>query len=269
MLPPPIIIPPPRKPREEEGRKGMTTARPKFRGTQAALRISFAAGEAARRGIDLIWAIDCTGSVSQHLNRMKELAANSSRLLTELLENVQVGLIAYRDGIEGKLRLSEDLDRFLKTLHALQASKGGDITEGVDLALRLALTSKAMGWRQESDVAVVVLGDAGPKERRGEALLRDIGKLRQVVTRVWVHCVKFGNAVWAGGAMMFFNRLAGVGGGIALSGNRIPAVAGVMDPAVPEIDLVEALCYAISSKTCKVEKKILKRVIQLIIRVES
>jgi hypothetical protein len=211
----------------------------------------------ARKGLDLVWVIDCTGSVQKKFDRMRSCAERATRLLSGLLENVAVGLVSYRDQVQGKLSLSRDMDVFSRALSTLRAEKGGDTPEGVDLAVGTAVDGRAMAGRPDTVRAVVVVGDAAPPDARAQPFIERVASARKANPLLSVSCVDVGepaerisgpppvDAFWA--------RLALEGGGAAF-------------PLGPEAELLEALC---AGTIPRMEKEPLRRVLSLLIRYEG
>lgn len=218
-------------------------------------RAEFGPEEPGAKGIDLVWVIDCSGSVLRSFTAMRESAMHTTQLLSSLFGNVRVGLIAYRDGIEGRAPLSDDLESFSRALGRLRAEKGGDYPEGVDLALRAALDGSSMHWRPQSSAAVIVVGDDGPAKARADLLLTKLRELRARSPRFKVSCLKVGGGFARADSEAFWNGLAQAGGGTALP----------LDSSSKANTLVQ-LSTSIASAT-GIDPQILRRVVRLVARV--
>jgi hypothetical protein len=205
--------------------------------------------------VDLIWAIDCSGSVQRSFKTMLETAGHVTRLLSTLLGNVRVGLVAYRDRVEVRMPLSEDIEPFYRALERLRADRGGDFPEGVDIAVRAALDESSMQRRPRSSVAVVVVGDDGPTAARAEALHRALRKLRREMPRLTVSCLKVESAFGGRRGDDFWDRLAEAGGGTAL-------------PLDAKGETLWKLCASITGAS-GVEPQFLRRILRLVARVGS
>ncbi|MBN1422790.1 MAG: hypothetical protein JXP34_28700 [Planctomycetes bacterium] len=234
-----------------QGEAGRTSVGPEP--SEGAAGRLFGFEDFARRGIDCVWAIDCTASVERTFEDMRSAVKRTMRLLAELFGNQRAGLIAYRDRVEGVLPLGNDDARFHEALAALHAEKGGDLYEGVDFALRQALDEKAMGIRSASHLAVVFLGEAGPRPPRAQALLRSLRVRRSVTPLLRVHAVKVGSALREPGASAFWDDLAAAGGGRAMGLAR----GG---------EMVEHLAAAL---VAGVDEDILRRIVRLVARLEG
>ena len=121
--------------------------------------------------LDLVFAIDTTGSMK---NDMEKLKADLSPLLEELYnssENVRVGLLLYRDYGDGysykelpvkPYGFVQNFSSISKNLNAVRifGKEGGDIPEAVYEAMYA--TGQFFAWRTESAKRVILIGDAEP-----------------------------------------------------------------------------------------------------------
>ena len=121
--------------------------------------------------VDVVFAIDATGSMADDVDKLrKELVPN---LLSEFerFANVRVGLVLYRDYVDGwRYRglpvkffdFTEDLNLFLANLKSFRiyGSEGGDIPEAVYEALYASL--EFYKWRENAERKVILIGDAEP-----------------------------------------------------------------------------------------------------------
>ena len=121
--------------------------------------------------LDLVFAIDTTGSMK---NDMEKLKADLSPLLEELYnsaENVRVGLLLYRDCGDGysykelpvkPYGFVQNFSSISKNLNAVRifGKEGGDIPEAVYEAMYA--TGQFFAWRTESAKRVILIGDAEP-----------------------------------------------------------------------------------------------------------
>lgn len=239
----------------DQERTGKTTVAPRPKASPSAEAREFYLGaeRAARNPIDLVWAIDCSGSVRPHFANMRDGARITSRLIAELLPSTHVGLIAYRDRVEARLPVTDNLERFHQSLRRMRADKGGGFPEGVDVALEVALSQKRMALRPRSDVAVVIVGDEGPEENRTKEMTGGLEKLRKREPRFRVHCVNVADPRLRPRVQQFWKELAAAGGGTATF-------------LYPRHDFLEDLCTGMISS---VNEKVLRRVLRPIIRAEG
>lgn len=122
----------------------------------------------ARPKIEIVFALDTTGSMSDLIEGAKqkiwaiadELASGSPT------PDLRIGLVAYRDRGDAYVTqhypLSDDLDAVYAKLSSFRADGGGDGPESVNQALHEAVHQSA--WSSAGDVyrAVFLVGDAPP-----------------------------------------------------------------------------------------------------------
>jgi len=118
--------------------------------------------------IELVFALDTTGSMSGLINAAKEkiwsIATNMAQ--ADQAPEIRIGLVAFRDrGDEYVTRvvdLSSDLDSVYAQLMDLVADGGGDGPESVNQALHEAVHN--ISWSQDKDAYQVIflVGDAPP-----------------------------------------------------------------------------------------------------------
>jgi hypothetical protein len=163
--------------------------------------------------LDLVIALDTTGSMRDELRDLQTSLLGIMRILYRLSPSLSIGVIAYKDygqpyvtrsfplsGIEERT-LSAAVD-FLDTL---RAAGGGDNPEAVDAALEEAF---AMPWRDNVQRRILVIGDA-PAHPSGTQRAFDLADRFQS---------KGGSVgtIFTGtdeGGRLFFERLAAAGGG--------------------------------------------------------
>jgi hypothetical protein len=115
--------------------------------------------------LDLVLAMDTTGSMHDAIDELKANLDSLIRLLRELTASLRVGFVAYRD--HGELYTTRDFpltpmdDAGYATLsafiRALDANGGGDAEEAVDVAIEQAT---AQPWRAAAHGYIVMVGDA-------------------------------------------------------------------------------------------------------------
>lgn len=120
------------------------------------------------RDIELVLALDTTGSMGGLIGRAKEeLWTIVDRLgSARLIPRVRVGIVAYRDRgdvyVTRVFELDADIDAVYARLMSLQAGGGGDGPESVNRALHDAVNTIAWSDRPGVERAVVLAGDAPP-----------------------------------------------------------------------------------------------------------
>lgn len=190
-----------------------------------------AGSQGAQKDMDLVLAVDTTGSMGGVINDVK---ANIGQLLAALRAgggNPRVGIVAYRDVddayVVSPLPLTElngpggaSIDSFVASL---QAFGGGDWPEKIDAALQAAA---AMNWRKGVPCTIVVIGDA-PAHHGDEEAAFKAARDFQSATGGHVSTVDSGS-----GAHAFLSSLPEVAGGqyVTYDGNILkslyPAITG-------------------------------------------
>lgn len=118
--------------------------------------------------LDVVFALDTTGSMDDELAVIKERLGAMSRNL-EAEADVRFGLVAYRDRGDAYLSfpipLTRDRAALEQSLARLQASGGGDTPEAVGEAVRCAIDE--MNWDRSANCSrlLFLIGDAGPHQQ--------------------------------------------------------------------------------------------------------
>ncbi len=117
--------------------------------------------------IDVVFAIDATGSMADEIQQVKQhLWATANGILQgDPQPDVRFGLVVYRDRTDSEhtrvVPLTRDVDAIHRELMNLRAMGGGDYPEDVDAALQLAVDE--MNWSDTGAKLVFLIGDAPPK----------------------------------------------------------------------------------------------------------
>lgn len=142
------------------------------RGQRDALQVRLDGAAPARAQLDIVFAIDATGSMGDEIDKLKrsmrEVADQIARLPSQ--PDLCFGLVAYRDrGDEFFVRgadLTHDLGAFQSQLAQLRADGGGDYPEAMNEALHTAI--HRLSWRGEGTARIVILlADAPPQLHYG------------------------------------------------------------------------------------------------------
>src|SRR5882724_11712513 len=123
----------------------------------------------AKRAVDVVFAVDTTGSMGGLLEGAKRTVWSIATHIrkTDPEADLRVGLVAYRDigddYVTRDFALTGDLDAVFTELSGYQAAGGGDTPEDVDAALDDTLHK--MAWRDDAKKLVFLVGDAPPASR--------------------------------------------------------------------------------------------------------
>ena len=122
--------------------------------------------------IDIVFAIDATGSMSDEINNVKtNIAAFSENLIASGLD-IRFSIIEYRDITEGEETIVHtfsgshwvtDIDSVVSILQGIDATGGGDGPETVMDALGYVADNDLMRWRSDAYRFAFVLTDADYK----------------------------------------------------------------------------------------------------------
>jgi len=140
------------------------------RGQRDALQVRLDSATPARARLDLVFAIDATGSMADEIAKLKHSMREVADRIAALPQapDLCFGLVAYRDrGDAFFVRgadLTHDLGAFQAELAALQAGGGGDYPEAMAEALHTAV--HRLSWRGEGTARLVVLLADAPPQRR-------------------------------------------------------------------------------------------------------
>jgi Mg-chelatase subunit ChlD len=140
------------------------------RGQRDALQVRLDGAAPARARLDLVFAIDATGSMADEIAKLKHSMREVADRIAALPQapDLCFGLVAYRDrGDAFFVRgadLTHDLGAFQAELAALQAGGGGDYPEAMAEALHTAV--HRLSWRGEGTARLVVLLADAPPQRR-------------------------------------------------------------------------------------------------------
>ncbi len=134
---------------------------------------SVLADEASKAGaerpvLDLAFCIDTTGSMGGEIEMVKK---KTKDLVAKLASGkpapiVRVGLVAYRDRgddyVTKVFPFSDDIDKVVKDITALNAAGGGDTPEAVNQGLHSALNDLEWTKNKKASKLLFLIGDAGP-----------------------------------------------------------------------------------------------------------
>jgi Mg-chelatase subunit ChlD len=116
--------------------------------------------------LDVVFSFDTTGSMYKYLELVASHIAQLMATITETIEGVQFGLVAYGDHCDEKqtyltkvLPLTNDQERFEQFISTIEKTHGGDEPEAVEDAL---YEVNDLYWRFNSNRVLILIGDAPP-----------------------------------------------------------------------------------------------------------
>lgn len=149
--------------------------------------------------IDLVFALDTTGSMGGLINTAKEkiwsIATNMAQ--AEQAPEIRIGLVAFRDRgdkyVTKVIDLSSDLDSVYAQLMDFTADGGGDGPESVNQALDDAVNK--MSWSPEQDAFKVIflVGDAPPHMDYQDDVKYPVSIQAAVAKGILVNTIQCGN----------------------------------------------------------------------------
>ena len=148
------------------------------RGQPDALQVRLDGAGFVRPRLDLVFAIDATGSMADEIAKLKRSMRDVADRIAALpsAPDLCFGLVAYRDrGDEFFVRgadLSNDLASFQQELGALEAGGGGDNPEAMAEAVHTAV--HRLSWRGEGTARMIVLLADAPPQLRPEGPFVDL-----------------------------------------------------------------------------------------------
>ena len=198
----------------------------------------------ARRSVDVVFAVDTTGSMGGLLDGAKRTVWSIATHIrkTDPQAELRIGLVAYRDigddYVTRDFALTTDLDAVFAELSSYRAAGGGDTPE--DVAAALDDTLHKMQWRSDARKLVFLVGDAPPADRhdvpRFDVLAREAGD-KQIV----LNAIRCG---WDDETAQAWQQIAALGHG---EFSTIQQNGGVQQIATPYDDKLAELSARIDS----------------------
>lgn len=143
--------------------------------------------------LDIVAAIDGTGSMGGVLRRTQAQTHRLMKIFADVAKSMQFGIIIYRDEQDGKVevkKLTKDVKSATKFLSKVEARGGGDHPEWVLSGVKKA---GSVGWRNNSNKHLIIIGDAPPHERNLKELEEEIEQLRSY-KKVLTHAIVSGTS---------------------------------------------------------------------------
>ncbi len=249
-------------------RSGDSTAANLASDTQQPSTVQAPVAEVQRPHIDVVFALDTTGSMSGMIAGAKrkiwslanEISSGQPRPI------VRFGLVAYRDiGDEYVTKvtgLSTDMDAMYDELMAFSANGGGDGPEHVNQALADSLDK--MEWKQGPKVLrlIFLVGDAPPHNDYNDGLNSDALAKRASEKGIIINALRTGSDVSTGDA---WQKIASLSGGqfhsLAQSGGMV-AVTTPFDDKLAELNRALAdstIAYGSAGSRGKMRAKVANR----------
>jgi hypothetical protein len=150
------------------------------------------------RQVEIVFALDTTGSMSSMISATKQKIWSIVRALSEAESTpaIQLGFVAYRDRndayVTQRIPLTQDIDAAYVRLMEFEAGGGGDTPESVNQALHEAVSLSK--WSEGADTLRVVflVGDAPPKMNYGDDVPYPHSCARAAQMGIRVHTIQCG-----------------------------------------------------------------------------
>lgn len=121
-----------------------------------------------KRVLDLVFVMDCTGSMGSYIQQAKQTIRNIvGKLVSHEQVGLRFGLVAYRDHppqedtyVTRVYPFTDSADQMATNLEECSPQGGGDGPEAVTAGMHAALYD--MEWRVESTKLVIIIADAPP-----------------------------------------------------------------------------------------------------------
>jgi hypothetical protein len=145
-------------------------------------------------GLDVVFVVDSTSSMSSVLREVKLKITNLASALRGLVPTCRIGLVTYRDRQDSYVTRTHPLTyrnlSLADFLTTVDAEAGGDEREAVEEGLREAV--EGMKWNPKSKKFILLIGDAPPHKQnisKAIALMRKFreqmgGTLSAIDTRI-------------------------------------------------------------------------------------
>lgn len=166
--------------------------------------------EMSKNGLEIMICLDVTGSMGGVLAESKKKVETLTMILANLVGNIRIGLVTYRDNVATKVPLTTNWAVFKKALDSQQASGGDDFPEGVEKGVEACL--REAGWKKKSTKAIVIIGDAPPHPE-------DLGRFDELADFAKKNGVTFHGLYTTGEVKDIADRVTKTGGGNATLGN--------------------------------------------------
>lgn len=153
--------------------------------------LAFYLDELQKQEIDVVVAIDGTGSMGGAISRVQRQISQLILLLNALSKSMQAGIVIYRDKGFGKVqteKLTDNIVDLQKFLFKVNAFGGGDIPESVLSALKKV---DGLGWRKGAEKQLIIIADAPPHAHEMEEIHEKIDEMKRY-ENFTTHCLDCG-----------------------------------------------------------------------------
>ena len=133
-------------------------------------------------GLDVVFAIDATGSMGWVIDEVKDRIEDISQIVRSLVPIARFGFVAYRDKDDPEFvtriqPLTFSNAKLFRFLANLEAKGGGDWFEAVDVGLSDSI--EKTGWRLGARKLIILIGDAPMKEDQLDKVVRIVQRFRR------------------------------------------------------------------------------------------
>lgn len=130
----------------------------------------------SKKGLDLCFVVDTTGSMDDDIDNAKENMSKILDILSQKTSDYRVSLIDYRDyssrtgasydyPYKVQLSFTNDNEQIKNSIYSLDLGDGGDTEETVYSAL---IEASKLDWREDAKKVIIILGDAAPLDPEPE-----------------------------------------------------------------------------------------------------
>lgn len=220
------------------------------------------AGGLRERGLDVVFAIDTTGSMGPVLAEARARVNAVVMVLSALVPRFRLGVVAYRDRgdayVVKKSTLTANHWEAVKFLDSLEPGGGGDTPEAVLTALRDAIRNYP--WAPKGTRILILVGDAPPHpEELGdvESTVRTFAKERGIVHTLACSVISSGPDLRA--VRSAFDKIAAAGRGKALDLSRGESLSRALLPFVFGDEYVDDMRGAIEEVGSGLRARVARR----------
>ena len=187
------------------------------------------------KGLDVVIALDTTGSMGPVLSEARARVNAIIMVLSAIVPRFRLGIVAYRDQgdayIVKKSKLTPYHWEAVRFLDGLEPAGGGDTPEAVLAALREA--SRNYAWVSEGTRIMIIVGDAPPhpnEQSEAESIARSFRKDRGIIHTITCSALSTGSDSRL--LKTAFGKLSTAGGGRALELTSGGSLSETLLPAI-------------------------------------